>query len=116
MILNERIAWFMKQTDSRRFLLALPGKADPSYEEIRQLADALSRACEQALYPEEALFLAVERDMAKALGQQIRLRSPKRGLVVIDSVQLEQNDYLDMGRPVVDGLAIPVVVKTLIFG
>ncbi len=116
MILHERIAWFMKQTDSRRFLLALPGKADPSYEEIRQLADALSRACEQALYPEEALFLAVERDMAKALGQQIRLRSPKRGLVVIDSVQLEQNDYLDMGRPVVDGLAIPVVVKTLIFG
>lgn len=115
-LLAERITWFMEQTDSRRFLLALPGKANPSYDEIRQLADALSQACERVLHPEEALFLAVERDMAKALGQQIRLCSPKRGLVVIDSVQLEQNDYLDMGRPVVNGLAIPVVVKTLIFG
>lgn len=114
--LSARIAWFMEQTDSRRLLLALPGKTDPSYTEICRLAETLDRACQRMLRPEEPLFLAVERDMAKALGQQLRRRCPDRGLVVIDSVQLEQNDYLDMGRPIVGGLAIPVVVKTLIFG
>ena len=39
-----------------------------------------------------------------------------RDVICIDSVQVEQNDFVDMGKPLVDGLVIPVVVKTLIFG
>lgn len=114
--LKERILWFMEQSDSRRLMVAFPGKRDPSYHDILNLADAVKQASEQVLRPGEPLFLAVERDMAKALGQQFRRICPGRGLVVIDSVVLEQNDYIDMGRPIVGGLAIPVVVKTLIFG
>lgn len=115
-VLRERMEWFMAQVDSRRVLLALPGKRDPSYPELCQLAQGISQAADAVLAPKQPLFLAVERDMAKALGQQLRRLRPERKLVVIDSVALEQNDYLDMGRPIVGGLAIPVVVKTLIFG
>ena len=114
--LQQRMRWFMEQSDSRRLMVAFPGKPDPTYREILGLAAAIQKAAEQVLQPEDPLFLAVERDMAKALGQQFRRMCPGRGLVVIDSVVLEQNDYIDMGRPIVGGLAIPVVVKTLIFG
>lgn len=114
--LSRSVTWFMEQSGRRRVLLALPGKGDPSYAELQGLAQALARMLEQVYRPEEPLFLAVERDIAKALGQLLRRDCPGRPLVVLDGVSLEQGDYLDMGRPVAGGLAIPVVVKTLIFG
>ena len=56
--------------------------------------------------------------MAKALGQMM-MQLPTvhpRDVICIDSVQVDPNDFVDMGKPLVDGLVIPVVVKTLIFG
>ena len=55
--------------------------------------------------------------MAKILGRQIRaVLGEKRPVISIDSVVVQQNDYIDMGRPLMEGMVIPVVVKTLIFG
>ena len=56
--------------------------------------------------------------MAKALGQMMQRMVPEqsRDIICIDSIQVDQNDFVDMGKPLVDGLVIPVVVKTLIFG
>ena len=55
--------------------------------------------------------------MAKALGLFLEAElGDKRRLVCIDGIKVEQGDYVDMGRSVMGGLVIPVVVKTLIFG
>ena len=63
------------------------------------------------------LLLVVERDIAKALGQAAAgVLAGGRPVVSLDSIHVEQNDYIDMGRPLMDGLVVPVVVKTLIFG
>lgn len=87
--------------------LALPGFAAPSYAQIKALAKSLARTM-----PNPAI-LAVERDMAKALGQAISLElPPDRGCLCIDRVRLRPGDYLDVGNPI--GPALPVVVKTLI--
>ena len=40
----------------------------------------------------------------------------RRKVICIDSIKVEQGDYVDLGRPVLDGLVIPIVVKTLLFG
>ncbi|MFR0985663.1 MAG: ethanolamine ammonia-lyase reactivating factor EutA [Frisingicoccus sp.] len=64
------------------------------------------------------MLIVLECDMAKALGQMM-MQFPTvhpRDVICIDSVQVDQNDFVDMGKPLVDGLVIPVVVKTLIFG
>ena len=39
-----------------------------------------------------------------------------RPVVCLGGVRAEQGDYVDLGRPVLEGLAIPVVGKTLLFG
>ena len=40
----------------------------------------------------------------------------KRQVVAIDSIHVEDGEYVDMGKPMMNGMVIPVVVKTLIFG
>lgn len=83
--------------------------------------DAADFAAVQALAAEIAgrvsgpVLVAVEQDMAKALGVQLALRlGPGAQILCIDRVRLGEGDYLDVGAPV--GPALPVVVKTLVMG
>lgn len=106
------------QSDSRQMILAMKGKNDPSYMEIKRLAACLVSVLDALLERGQPMIVVLECDMAKALGQMmmpIETAYP-RDVICIDSVQVDQNDFVDMGKPLVDGLVIPVVVKTLIFG
>lgn len=89
-------------------VLALPGLKTPNYAAVKELASAIVTGVKQS-----KVLVAVERDMAKALGQAMALKLPPDGVCLcIDSVQLEQDCFLDVGAPV--GPAMPVVVKTLV--
>ena len=55
--------------------------------------------------------------MAKALGGAMRTAlGGRRPVVCIAGVKVTDGDYVDLGRPLMEGLVIPVVVKTLLFG
>ena len=98
-------------------VLALRGKADPAYRELQLAAECIARATETRLDFGEPLFVAVERDMGKALALCLeKSLAGRRPVVCIDGISVSDGDYLDMGAPVMDGVAIPVVVKTLVFG
>ena len=61
--------------------------------------------------------MVLEQDIAKALGLLLEdALAGRRKVACIDGIQVEQGDYVDLGRPVMNGLVIPVVVKTLLFG
>ena len=63
--------------------------------------------------PDGPVYLTLEQDMAKALGQLLALRlGAERPLLCLDRLRLEDGSYLDVGAPV--GPALPVVIKTLI--
>ena len=86
----------------------LSGPLPTEYEGLRQLAERI------ALYFRgKALYLSMEGDMAKALGNCLSLLLPREmPILCIDRVRLRQGDYLDVGAPV--GPALPVVIKTLV--
>lgn len=115
--LAEKVRWFLGQSGAESLILALPGKKDPNYQELKTLAACLAEALDRALPAGAPVLVALEQDMAKALGNLLtaKLRGRRR-VACIDAVRVEQGDYVDMGRPVLDGLVIPVVVKTLLFG
>jgi ethanolamine utilization protein EutA len=77
-----------------------------SYRRVKALAEDLA-----AVFAGGRILLAVEADMAKALGQALALNTEKP-VLCIDRVRLQDGDYLDVGAPV--GPALPVVVKTLV--
>lgn len=112
-----RIQWVLGQNDEEHFILAMPGKRNPGYTEMKRAAAAIRQIMDRVQPPGEPILLVIESDIAKAMGQMIRQQPDlKRQVVAIDSIHVEDGEYVDMGKPMMNGMVIPVVVKTLIFG
>jgi ethanolamine utilization protein EutA len=91
-------------------VVALPGWNAPSYHRVTALADAIAQAVGN-----RPCYIALQEDMAKALGHALALRLPPGNpCLCVDRVQIPADSYLDVGRSV--GPAISLVVKTLIYG
>ena len=87
--------------------LALPGITSPHYSQVTALAEKLAGSLRSPVY------LCIEQDMAKALGQALALRMGKDAeILCIDRIRVAEGSYLDVGAPI--GPAFPVVIKTLI--
>ena len=106
---RQDLAGLLRQRLSRQdteAVVSLPGFASPDYTQVKSLAGKIT-----AGMANQRILVAVERDMAKALGQAMALLTDKP-ILCIDRVKLREGDYLDVGQSV--GSALPVVVKTLI--
>ena len=108
---QEALAAHMREREKRHdgeVLWYLTGALPEDYAGIRALGQKLARVME------EKALLALERDMAKALGQAVALtQSNSAACLCMDGLRLNSESFLDIGMPV--GPAIPVVIKTLIF-
>ena len=76
------------------------------YSAMRQLAQKIGSS------GVEPLYVAVEQDMAKALGQLLCLERIGQPVLCLDQLSLEEGSYLDVGKPL--GPTFPVVIKTLV--
>jgi ethanolamine utilization protein EutA len=94
--------------DTDTVVLSLPGYPSPSYEQVQELAKTLVAGS-----GDRELLICLEQDCAKALGHSIRLLAPNKPCLCIDRIRLQNESFLDVGKPV--GPALPVVIKTLIF-
>ncbi len=103
----ETIADAYNRFDTDTVVLSFPGYPSPSYEQVQEIAKILVSGSGN-----RELLISVETDMAKALGHSIRLLAPKKPCLCIDCVKLQNESFLDIGKPV--GPALPVVVKTLV--
>ena len=84
--------------------------SDKDKNSFTALADAIAQAV-----GDRPCYIALQEDMAKALGHALALRLPPGNpCLCVDRVQIPADSYLDVGRSV--GPAISLVVKTLIYG
>ena len=89
-------------------VIALTGVASPKYSDVVRLSEELAKKCGSG-----PVYICIEQDMAKALGQALAMRLEKeRPVLCIDRVKLSDESFLDVGAPV--GPALPVVIKTLV--
>lgn len=65
--LKEKILWFLKQSDSSKIVLAVNGKKNPGYTELKTFAAALGDGMHATIPTGEPLLFVVREDMAKAL-------------------------------------------------
>ena len=116
-LLEERVRWFLSQSDSESLLLAMTGPINPTWKELQILGRTIVRVFDRLLAPGEPIIVVVEQDIAKALGIAMQQAiGERRRTAAIDSVKVEDHDFVDIGSPMMNGLVVPMIVKTLIFG
>ena len=102
----QRIIARKLQQQDEECILALPGYSAPAYRQVVDLGEKILEG-----FGERPVLVALERDMAKALGQVMGLRTTQP-ILCVDGVYLPQESYLDVGEKV--GSALALVVKSLI--
>lgn len=101
-------ARYLDRQEQPLAVLALPGLEAPGYAQVTAMAQSLAQGLAG-----RPVLIALEADMAKALGHALALRLPKQAQILcIDRLRLPQDSYLDIGASI--GPALPVVIKTLI--
>lgn len=112
----DKLNWFKLNNDLQRVAIALEGKNSPSFQEVQKYAEGLYKGMAELLEREYPLIVIVHHDMAKVLGQTLYgLLGYKKDVVCIDSVLVDNGDYIDIGKPIAGGKVLPVVIKTLVF-
>lgn len=115
-VIKDKLNWFEMEGEQQLVGLALEGVKNPSYNYIQELAKALVEGLQKIIQNNEPLIILVKEDMAKALGHSLYAQLPEHyPFVCIDSVHVQNGDYIDIGKPIITGSVLPVVVKTLVF-
>ena len=104
---SQIIARKLQSVDAPEAVLAIPGYDSPSHQVLGNLAEEILRGVGQ-----KAVYMCMEGDMAKALGQKISLLRPETPCLCLDKLKFTPQSYLDIGAPV--GPCFPVVIKTLV--
>ncbi|MGO3732682.1 MAG: ethanolamine ammonia-lyase reactivating factor EutA [Vagococcus sp.] len=112
----KKMQWYQLENEFQAIALGIEGEKSPSFQRVMDYAQAIVEGLAIMIERNEPLVISVQQDMAKALGQCMHGLLPKDyPFVCIDSVKVENGDYIDIGKPVANGSVLPVVVKTLIF-
>ena len=114
--IKEKLKWFTLENEVQQVAIALNGLKSPSFVEIQELSKSIIDGMEELIAKDFPMFIIVENDIAKVLGQTIhRHLNFKKQVVCIDSIKVENGDYIDLGKPLANGQVLPVVIKTLVF-
>ncbi|HEM6371409.1 TPA: ethanolamine ammonia-lyase reactivating factor EutA [Streptococcus suis] len=114
--IKEKSRWFMLENEVQELAIALDGIKSPSFVRVQEYAQAILEGMKDSIDRGIPLLVVVKEDMAKVLGQSLFALLPKDyPFVCIDSVDVQNGDYIDIGNPLVEGSVLPVVVKTLVF-
>lgn len=114
--IKEKIKWFNLENETQQVAVALKGMKNPSFHEVQQYAKAIIDGMSEIINKKFPLFVIIENDIAKVVGQTMyRLLDFNKKVVCIDSIKVENGDYIDIGKPLAEGKVVPVVIKTLVF-
>ncbi len=114
--LAKRVDWFELEDQEQQLAVAFAGINAPSFATLELIARQILKGTHRIIHSGRHLIVIVEQDTAKALGHTLKRLMPSDNCVVcIDSIEVGEGDYIDIGNPIAGGAVLPVILKTLIF-
>jgi ethanolamine utilization protein EutA len=99
-----------------RMALAFSWRGDPEYKRLASVGRAIVQAVAPDGRRDNPLFLMIDGDVGKTLGQLLHYELDLPGaLISIDGVSLQDLDYVDVGEMISPPGVVPVVIKSLLF-
>jgi ethanolamine utilization protein EutA len=103
-------------SDSSPLALSIPCPKVLSFENIEKMAKGIICAWTEMCSKDNPLVIILEKDIGKVLGQTIyRLTNGSLNFLSIDSVNITEGDYIDVGKPISSDDVVPIIIKTLVF-
>jgi ethanolamine utilization protein EutA len=85
------------------------------YDNIRVFARGLSRALNTSMKAGVPLVLIFDTDVGNSVGNILSRETGADNILALDEITLSEGDFIDVGEPINDGAAYPVVIKSLVF-
>ncbi|MFG5682029.1 ethanolamine ammonia-lyase reactivating factor EutA [Enterococcus faecalis] len=112
---QEKLNWHRIE-ETPQIALAIRGMSNPTFADIQRYGQGIVEGLASLVAEQIPIIVMVDEDMAKALGHALSAHLPKDyPFICLDSVKVENGDYVDIGLPVAEGAVLPVIVKTLVF-
>ncbi|UCE11694.1 MAG: ethanolamine ammonia-lyase reactivating factor EutA [Candidatus Thorarchaeota archaeon] len=97
-------------------ILAFNGTVRPSYESLTEFARGVVAALPKSAAKGTPIFMCFSDDVGNSVGNVMRRETGiQNEICSIDEVTLSEGDFVDIGEPIIEGVVVPVVVKTLVF-
>lgn len=113
--IQEKLNWHRIE-ETPQIALAIRGMSNPTFADIQCYGQGIVEGLASLVAEQIPIIVMVDEDMAKALGHALSAHLPKDyPFICLDSVKVENGDYVDIGLPVAEGTVLPVIVKTLVF-
>ncbi|MHA1771984.1 MAG: ethanolamine ammonia-lyase reactivating factor EutA [Candidatus Thorarchaeota archaeon] len=99
------------------FILTFNGAVKPSYTFLADFGRGLVEALPNTIRQKRPILLCFNDDVGNSVGNVMKRETNiDSDVLSIDELHLHEGDFVDIGKPVVEGVVIPVIVKTLVFG
>jgi ethanolamine utilization protein EutA len=96
--------------------LAINWAGTPRYPLLRNIAEGIARGLAQTIATKQPLVLVFANDFGKLIGDILREEfGVESQIISIDSIVLQEFDYIDIGEVIRPAFVVPVVVKSLVF-
>ena len=95
--------------------LAFKDPVAMGYDNIRVFVQGLSRALNLNMKEGVPLVLIFDTDIGNSVGNVLSRETGAENILALDEISLSEGDFIDVGEPINDGAAYPVIIKSLVF-
>ncbi|MFX0046376.1 MAG: ethanolamine ammonia-lyase reactivating factor EutA [Candidatus Hermodarchaeota archaeon] len=97
-------------------ILAFINAVRPSYQNLKEFAKGVVEGLPNTVADGKPILMCFDSDIGNSVGNvMMRETDIESKILSIDEITLHEGDFVDIGEPIIEGVVVPVVVKTLVF-
>ncbi len=114
--IRDALIRFDLQEGEDDLILAFQDAVRPSYERLTEFSKGVVQALPKTVDSGRPIMMCFDTDVGNSVGNVMKRETGIRNEILsIDEVPLREGDFIDIGEPIIEGVVVPIVVKTLVF-